>query len=175
MCSCLFTIVFYFDFIAALMAVYGRSLASLMSSVLVHNSDTLVLWRYSILLKWNKETSSDSELCSSILETITEGTLGSYQLGLTKVFLKKKVFDQLENCWRKTQNWAALTIQKNIRGFINRKNFQIFRQKIVVIQSHIRGHQARYFYQFIERRSLSAKSTCSWPQRTLVVNLAKET
>ncbi|XP_078385251.1 unconventional myosin-XVB [Cetorhinus maximus] len=107
--------------------------------------------RYSILLRWNKENSSDSELCSSILEKITEGTPGSYQLGLTKVFLKKQLFNQLENCWRKTQNWAALTIQKNIRGFINRKNFHIFKQKIVVIQSHIRGHQARARYKRLKR------------------------
>ncbi|XP_048467111.1 unconventional myosin-XV-like [Rhincodon typus] len=122
--------------------------------------------RYSILQKGN---CSESEFCSSILEKVAEGTPGLYQLGLTKkkedvsaefekmdcevleqidirneeVFLKNELFNQLEHCWRKTQNWAAVTIQKNIRGFINRKIFQIFKQKIVIIQSHIRGHQAR--------------------------------
>ncbi|XP_067881840.1 unconventional myosin-XV-like [Heterodontus francisci] len=107
--------------------------------------------RYSILLGWKKENSSDSELCSSILEKITEKTPGFYQLGLTKVFLKKKLFNQLEYCWQKTQNWAALTIQKNIRGFINRKNFRHFKHKIVIIQSNIRGHQARTRYKKLKR------------------------
>ncbi|XP_078257713.1 unconventional myosin-XVB [Rhinoraja longicauda] len=99
-------------------------------------------YRYSMLLDREKEWSSDSELCSSILRKITKETSGSYQLGVTKVFLKKDVFNQLESYWAKMQNWAALTIQRNIRGFIKRRNFQVFRQKIVIAQSHIRGHQA---------------------------------
>ncbi|XP_055509974.1 unconventional myosin-XV-like [Leucoraja erinacea] len=100
-------------------------------------------YRYGMLLDREKGRSSDSELCSSILRKITKETSGSYQLGVTKVFLKKDVYDQLESYWAKMQNWAALTIQRNIRGFIKRRNFQVFRQKIVIAQSHIRGHQAR--------------------------------
>ncbi|XP_069785409.1 unconventional myosin-XVB isoform X2 [Narcine bancroftii] len=107
--------------------------------------------RYSILLGREKRPLSDSEVCSSILKKITRGTSESYQLGVTKVFLKKQVFVQLENHWAMTQNCAALTIQKNMRGLINRKNFQLLKHKVVVIQSHIRGHQARARYKRLKR------------------------
>lgn len=61
-----------------------------------------------------------------------------------KVFLKELLYQQLEEKWNSTQTWAAITIQRNIRGFLCRRNFKFFRQKAIIIQSHIRGHQARY-------------------------------
>nr|XP_033931158.1 uncharacterized protein LOC117439355 [Pseudochaenichthys georgianus] len=63
------------------------------------------------------------------------------------LFLKELLYQQLEEKWSSTQTWAAITIQRNIRGFICRRNFRFFRQKAIVIQSHIRGHQARKHYK----------------------------
>ncbi|MEQ2162683.1 hypothetical protein GOODEAATRI_022349, partial [Goodea atripinnis] len=60
------------------------------------------------------------------------------------VFLKEFLYQKLEDKWSSTQTWAAVTIQRNIRGFLCRRNFKFFKQKAIVIQSHIRGHQARY-------------------------------
>lgn len=60
------------------------------------------------------------------------------------MFLKELLYQQLEEKWSCTQTWAAITIQRNIRGFLCRRNFKFFRQKAIIIQSHIRGHQARY-------------------------------
>lgn len=62
----------------------------------------------------------------------------------TQVFMKESLYQRVEEKWSSTQTWAAVTIQRNIRGFICRKNFRFFKQKAIVIQSHIRGHQARY-------------------------------
>ncbi|TNN50581.1 Unconventional myosin-XV [Liparis tanakae] len=53
--------------------------------------------------------------------------------------------------WSSTQTWAAVTIQRNIRGFICRRNFRFFKQKAIVIQSHIRGHQARKYYKRLKQ------------------------
>ncbi|KAI3795277.1 hypothetical protein L1987_37928 [Smallanthus sonchifolius] len=44
---------------------------------------------------------------------------------------------------------AALSIQKKFRGWKGRKDFLAFRQKVVKIQAHVRGHQARKNYEII--------------------------
>lgn len=66
---------------------------------------------------------------------------------LCQVFLKERLYQQLEEKWSSTQTWAAITIQRNIRGFLCRRNFKFFKQKAIIIQSHIRGHQTRYRQQ----------------------------
>nr|XP_057917310.1 unconventional myosin-XV [Doryrhamphus excisus] len=76
---------------------------------------------------------------------------GQYQLGLTKVFLKELLYRQLEEKWNSTQTWAAVTIQRNIRGFLCRRNFKFFKQKAIIIQSHIRGHQTRKYYKRLKQ------------------------
>ncbi|KAL7869409.1 hypothetical protein AOLI_G00133970 [Acnodon oligacanthus] len=64
-----------------------------------------------------------------------------------KVFMKESLYQLVEEKWSSTQTWAAITIQRNIRGFICRRNFRFFKQKAIVIQSHIRGHQARKYFK----------------------------
>ncbi|KAL7241286.1 hypothetical protein ACSBR2_006830 [Camellia fascicularis] len=44
-------------------------------------------------------------------------------------------------------NTAALSIQKKFRGWKGRKDFLAFRQKVVTIQAHVRGHQVRKQYK----------------------------
>lgn len=44
---------------------------------------------------------------------------------------------------------AALSIQKKYRGWKGRKNFLTFRQSVVKIQAHVRGHHARNKYREI--------------------------
>ncbi|KAA8528958.1 hypothetical protein F0562_033554 [Nyssa sinensis] len=46
-------------------------------------------------------------------------------------------------------NTAALSIQKNYRGWKGRKDFLAFRQKVVKIQAHVRGYQVRKNYKVI--------------------------
>ncbi|CAJ1080563.1 unconventional myosin-XV [Xyrichtys novacula] len=102
--------------------------------------------RYGVLLTQKVGEMSDREQTVALLDTVGAEE-GQYQLGLTKVFLKELWFQQLEEKWSSTQTWAAITIQRNIRGFLCRRNFKFFKQKAIVIQSHIRGHQARKYYK----------------------------
>ncbi|XP_021999261.1 calmodulin-binding transcription activator 4 isoform X1 [Helianthus annuus] len=44
---------------------------------------------------------------------------------------------------------AALCIQKKYRGWKGRKDYLAFRKKVVKIQAHVRGHQARKNYEII--------------------------
>ncbi|KAG5227956.1 calmodulin-binding family protein [Salix suchowensis] len=46
-------------------------------------------------------------------------------------------------------NSAALCIQKKYRGWKGRRNFLALRQKVVMIQAHVRGYQIRKYYEII--------------------------
>ncbi|XP_078136124.1 unconventional myosin-XVB [Sander vitreus] len=102
--------------------------------------------RYGVLLSQRLSEVSDKEQSLALLDMVGAEE-GQYQLGLTKLFLKELLYQQLEEKWNSTQTWAAITIQRNIRGFICRRNFRFFKEKAIVIQSHIRGHQARKQYK----------------------------
>ncbi|XP_038592063.1 unconventional myosin-XV [Micropterus salmoides] len=106
--------------------------------------------RYGVLLTQRLGEVSDREQTMALLDMFCAQE-GQYQLGLTKVFLKELLYQQLEEKWISTQTWAAITIQRNIRGFLCRKNFKFFKQKAIVIQSHIRGHQARRYYKRLKQ------------------------
>ncbi|XP_041938532.1 unconventional myosin-XV [Alosa sapidissima] len=111
---------------------------------------TYFMERYGVLLVQRPPEQSDKEQVVTLLETIGVED-GEYQLGLTKVFMKEALYQRVEDRWSSTQTWAAVTIQRNIRGFICRRNFRFFKQKAIVIQSHIRGHQARKYYKRLKR------------------------
>ncbi|XP_056152663.1 unconventional myosin-XV [Lampris incognitus] len=102
--------------------------------------------RYGVLLGQRSAQVSDREQTVTLLEMLGAEE-GQYQLGITKVFLKELLYQRVEDKWSSTQTWAAVTIQRNIRGFICRRNFRFFKEKAIVIQSHIRGHQARKYYK----------------------------
>ncbi|XP_068074789.2 myosin XVB isoform X2 [Danio rerio] len=106
--------------------------------------------RYGVLLSQRPINQSLEEQVVTLIETIGAED-GQYQLGLTKVFLKETLYQQVEEKWSSTQTWAAVTIQRNIRGFICRRNFQFFKKKAIVIQSHIRGHQARKYFKQLKQ------------------------
>ncbi|XP_061913462.1 unconventional myosin-XVB [Entelurus aequoreus] len=106
--------------------------------------------RYGVFATQRSSNVTDREYVLSLLELIGADD-GQYQLGLTKVFLKELLYRQLEEKWSTTQTWAAVTIQRNIRGFLCRKNFKFFKQKAIIIQSHIRGHQARKYYKRLKQ------------------------
>ncbi|XP_030611227.1 unconventional myosin-XV [Archocentrus centrarchus] len=106
--------------------------------------------RYGVLMAQRLNEMSHRDLTVALLEMVGAEE-GQYQLGLTKVFLKEPLYQHLEEMWNSTQTWAAITIQRNIRGFLCRKNFKFFKEKAIVIQSHIRGHQARKYYKRLKQ------------------------
>ncbi|KAI2658343.1 Unconventional myosin-XV [Labeo rohita] len=125
------------------------------STVAAHFQQSLTelttrLERYGVLLAQRPPNQSCKEQVVTLLETIGAEE-GQYQLGLTKVFMKESLYHRVEDKWSSTQTWAAVTIQRNIRGFICRRNFRFFKQKAIVIQSHIRGHQARKYYKKLKQ------------------------
>ncbi|KAG7491703.1 hypothetical protein MATL_G00006900 [Megalops atlanticus] len=112
---------------------------------------TYFMEKYGVLLLQRPGHLSEKEQVATLLNTVAGAEEGQYQLGRTKVFLKEALYQRVEDRWSSTQTWAAVTIQRNIRGFICRRNFRFFRQKAIILQSHIRGHQARKYYKRLKQ------------------------
>ncbi|KAG9445914.1 hypothetical protein H6P81_012042 [Aristolochia fimbriata] len=63
-------------------------------------------------------------------------------------------------------NHAALSIQKNYRGWKGRKEFINLRQNVVKIQAHVRGHQVRKKYrEFLWTVGVLEKVILRWRRR----------
>ncbi|KAM8945884.1 myosin XVB [Pelodytes ibericus] len=103
--------------------------------------------RYAHLAGRGISFSDERESCAAVLTKTLGDPSPFYQIGFSKVFLKERGREMLQSRWEELQSFAALTLQKNLRGFLNRKNFQAYRHKITVIQAHVRGHQARRRYK----------------------------
>ncbi|XP_040185823.1 unconventional myosin-XV-like [Rana temporaria] len=103
--------------------------------------------RYGHLVEKVISFPDDRECCAAVLNKTFGGSSSLYQIGISKVFLKEQGRVVLRKKWEELQSFAALTLQKNLRGFLNRKNFQVYRRKITVVQAHVRGRQARRRYR----------------------------
>uniref|UniRef100_H3CAN2 Myosin motor domain-containing protein n=1 Tax=Tetraodon nigroviridis TaxID=99883 RepID=H3CAN2_TETNG len=75
-----------------------------------------------------------STAASHFLQSLTELTARLERCKTTFIHcLKPNYIKQLEDKWSTTQTWAAITIQRNIRGFLCRRNFKFFKQKAIII------------------------------------------
>uniref|UniRef100_A0A7N1A5B5 CG-1 domain-containing protein n=1 Tax=Kalanchoe fedtschenkoi TaxID=63787 RepID=A0A7N1A5B5_KALFE len=62
-------------------------------------------------------------------------------------------------------NSAALSIQKKYKGYKGRKEFLDFRQKVVKIQAHVRGHQTRKNYKVCWAVGILEKIVLRWRRK----------
>ncbi|XP_073462514.1 uncharacterized protein [Aquarana catesbeiana] len=113
--------------------------------------------RYGHLVEKGITFPDDRECCAAVLNKTFGDSSSLYQIGISKVFLKDQSREVLRKKWEEVQSLAALTLQKNLRGFLNRKNFQVYRRKITVVQAHIRGRQARHYFSY-QNSSAAAES-----------------
>ncbi|XP_075495630.1 calmodulin-binding transcription activator 4-like [Primulina tabacum] len=68
-------------------------------------------------------------------------------------------------CNARDYSSAALSIQKKYRGWKGRKDYLSFRQKVVKIQAHVRGHQARKKYNVSWAVGVLEKVILRWRRR----------
>ncbi|KAL7607503.1 hypothetical protein Lser_V15G14565 [Lactuca serriola] len=96
--------------------------------------------------KKRKQKEAAAEAASAVGEVEDEyGILPSEIQGLSTA--SKAVFANSRD--RDLHHAAALSIQKKYRGWKGRKDFLALRQKVVKIQAHVRGYQARKNYETI--------------------------
>ncbi|XP_026158447.1 unconventional myosin-XV [Mastacembelus armatus] len=101
------------------------------------------LSRYKALLCLKDPPPADGENCVMMLHKLGPVKKGSYQLGVSKIFLKEELYQLLEGKRDRLLNIAAMTLQRYTRMFFVRKNFIKFRQRLTLFQARYRGYLAR--------------------------------
>uniref|UniRef100_A0A8C9SPY2 Myosin XVA n=1 Tax=Scleropages formosus TaxID=113540 RepID=A0A8C9SPY2_SCLFO len=102
--------------------------------------------RYKALLGLKETPPADGENCVLMLKKLCPVRAGSYQVGVTKLFMKEDLYQLLESKRDRVRHIAALTLQRYTRMFFVRKRYVSFRMKIVRLQAHCRGYLTRKHY-----------------------------
>ncbi|TMS23524.1 Unconventional myosin-XV, partial [Larimichthys crocea] len=106
--------------------------------------------RYKSLLCLRELPPADGENCVIMLHKLGPVKPGSYQLGVSKIFLKEELYQLLEGKRDRVLNLAAMALQRVTRMCFIRKNFLKFRRRVVLFQARSKGYVARK--QIIHRR-----------------------
>ncbi|XP_061532010.1 unconventional myosin-Vc isoform X3 [Phycodurus eques] len=95
--------------------------------------------RYSILMTNEEEGINDkTQMCKYVLQRLIQDP-NQYKFGRTKIFLRAGQVAYLEKLRLDRLRGACITIQKYVRGWIQRRNFLRLRQATILIQHYIRG------------------------------------
>ncbi|XP_061685358.1 unconventional myosin-XV [Syngnathoides biaculeatus] len=113
------------------------------------------LSRYKALLCLKDPPMADQENCVIMLRKLGPVKVNSYQLGVTKIFLKEDLYQLLEGKRDRVLNIAALTLQRYVRMYFIRKNFIKFRHCMTQLQARCRGCVVRK--KFARRRKYLVK------------------
>ncbi|AWP05297.1 putative unconventional myosin-XV-like [Scophthalmus maximus] len=101
------------------------------------------LSRYKALLCLRDLPPADGENCVIMLHKLGPVKIGSYQLGVSKIFLKEESYQLLEGKRDRVLNLAAMTLQRYTRMCFVRKNFVKFRRRVTLFQARSKGYVAR--------------------------------
>ncbi|KAH6828513.1 myosin family protein with Dil [Perilla frutescens var. hirtella] len=113
------------------------------------------LLRFGVLAPEVLEGNSDDKVaCQMILDKME---LKGYQLGKTKVFLRAGQMAELDARRAEVLGKAARTIQRQIRTYIDRKEFVSLRQAAILLQSCWRAMSACKLYEELRREAASMK------------------
>ncbi|KAJ6664118.1 hypothetical protein lerEdw1_008333 [Lerista edwardsae] len=97
--------------------------------------------RYSILMSQHELSLNDKkQICKIVLQRLIQDP-SQYQFGRTKIFFRAGQVAYLEKLRSDKLRQACIMIQKNIRGWLQRKKFLHIRQAAVIIQQYFRGQR----------------------------------
>ncbi|XP_033907714.3 unconventional myosin-XV isoform X1 [Acipenser ruthenus] len=99
--------------------------------------------RYKSLLGSKQEILPDGESCAAMLKKLCPVKKGTYQVGVSKFFMKEELHQLLESKRDRVLHVAALTLQRYTRMFLVRRRYQSMRRKIIRLQAHSRGYMTR--------------------------------
>ncbi|ELU02236.1 hypothetical protein CAPTEDRAFT_227847 [Capitella teleta] len=116
--------------------------------------------RYFLLLKSkqrhpNGNRHADDALCRSVLKSSPED---SWQMGMTKVFLKESLGFQLEELRNNVLKEAVLKLQQYTRGLLQRKRYQKTRKAAIVVQNAARMWLARAKFAKLRQGIIQAQA-----------------
>ncbi|KAK1886356.1 Unconventional myosin-XV, partial [Dissostichus eleginoides] len=101
------------------------------------------LTRYKALLCLKDTPPADGENCVIMLHKLGPVKNGSYQLGVSKIFLKEELYQLLEGKRDRVLNIAAMTLQRYTRACFVRKNFAKLRRRMFLFGARCKGYLAR--------------------------------
>ncbi|MED6237927.1 hypothetical protein ATANTOWER_032437 [Ataeniobius toweri] len=101
------------------------------------------LSRYKPLLCLKDPLPADGENCVIMLHKLCPVKQGSYQVGVSKIFLKEELYQLLEGKRDRVLDIAAMTLQRYTRTCFVRQNFLKFRRGITRFEARCRGYLAR--------------------------------
>ncbi|KAG8145016.1 hypothetical protein E2320_013396 [Naja naja] len=97
--------------------------------------------RYSILMSQSELSLTDKKhICKMVLQRLIQDP-SQYQFGRTKIFFRAGQVAYLEKVRSDRLRQACIMVQKNIRGWLQRKKFLRIRQAAVIIQQYFRGQR----------------------------------
>ncbi|KAM9857023.1 unconventional myosin-XV [Aulostomus maculatus] len=117
------------------------------------------LSRYKALLCLKDSPPADGENCVIMLHKLGPVKSGSYQLGVSKIFLKEELYQLLEGKRDRVLNIAAMTLQRYIRMYFVRKNFVKFRCCMTQFEAHCKGYVARKKFSLKRKYLIKFRST----------------
>ncbi|XP_061840189.1 unconventional myosin-XV [Nerophis lumbriciformis] len=101
------------------------------------------LSRYKALLCMKETPPALGENCAIVLRKLGPVKVGSFQLGVSKIFLKEELHQLLESKRDRLLNIAALTLQRYVRMYFIRKNFVKFRHCLTRFRARCKGYVIR--------------------------------
>ncbi|GAB0194103.1 unconventional myosin-Vc [Grus japonensis] len=108
--------------------------------------------RYSILMTQQELSLNDKkQICKTVLQRLIQDN-NQYQFGRTKIFFRAGQVAYLEKLRSDKLRHACITIQKSVRGWLQRKKFLRIKQAATIIQQYFRGQ--RTVRQAITARTL---------------------
>ncbi|XP_041031180.1 unconventional myosin-Vc isoform X2 [Carcharodon carcharias] len=98
--------------------------------------------RYRILMSEQDLAMNDKkQICKEVLKHLIQDP-NQYQFGKTKIFFRAGQVAYLEKLRADKLRAASVTIQKNLRCWIQRKKFLKMKQAAIIIQQYVRGQRA---------------------------------
>ncbi|XP_034150391.1 unconventional myosin-XV [Esox lucius] len=114
--------------------------------------------RYKALLCLKEVPLADGDRCVEMLFKLCPIKPGTYQVGVTKIFLKEELYQLLEAKRDRVLHVAAITLQRYIHMYFIRKNFKVFKATMTKLQSYCRGHLARMRFNLRRKYLIKLRS-----------------
>ncbi|KAF3687897.1 Unconventional myosin-XV Unconventional myosin-15 [Channa argus] len=115
--------------------------------------------RYKSLLCLEDAPPADGENCVAMLHQLGPLMSGSFQLGVSKIFLKEELYQLLEGKRDRLLNIAAITLQRFTRVCFARKNYIRLRHCVTLFKARCRGYLTRKKFASRRRNLIKLRST----------------
>ncbi|XP_042293750.1 unconventional myosin-XV [Sceloporus undulatus] len=113
--------------------------------------------RYRCLVDIRYDIVPDGWNCVGVLKKLCAVTPEMYSIGVTKLFMKESVYQQLEAKRERIIHMAIVTLQRYTRGYLIKKRFYALRRRIILIQARGRGYLVRQRFRRLRRTLIKVR------------------